>query len=351
MGNAVRTAALWVLALWLALGASALAQTGAGAAAALSERMPLQVAVGIEIDQITFVDQKSENFGAVATIRMRWNDPALAFDADEYGDPVKVMAPEEFYAMAEAIPTPAPIFVVQNQQERRWVQTALVTVEADGDAFYAERSSVKLQAPYFNFRRYPFDHQVFFYEVRSVVPDTFIELTPMAELWGFGDLLGEEEWILENPRLIASVEPGLTGQESSQVALRFEGRRHIEYYALRLFLPLLVLIVVAWATFFLEQYQRRIEIAGANLLVFVAFNFAISDSLPRLGYTTFLDFILQWMFLVTGAVIVVNVALRRLEIDGHEALARRIDNWVIKWIYPLGYAAIIGFAVYSFLLN
>jgi hypothetical protein len=252
---------------------------------------------------------------------------------------------------SEAIPTPAPIFVVQNQQERRWVQTALVTVEADGDAFYAERSSVKLQAPYFNFRRYPFDHQVFFYEVRSVVPDTFIELTPMEELWGFGDLLGEEEWILENPRLIASVEPGLTGQESSQVALRFEGRRHIEYYALRLFLPLLVLIVVAWATFFLEQYQRRIEIAGANLLVFVAFNFAISDSLPRLGYTTFLDFILQWMFLVTGAVIVVNVALRRLEIDGHEALARRIDNWVIKWIYPLGYAAIIGFAVYSFLLN
>jgi hypothetical protein len=282
---------------------------------------------------------------------MRWNDPALAFDADEYGDPVKVMAPRRILRHGRGDP--------HTGADLRRSEPAGKALGPDrpGDGRGRWRRVLcravfgQAAAPYFNFRRYPFDHQVFFYEVRSVVPDTFIELTPMEELWGFGDLLGEEEWILENPRLIASVEPGLTGQESSQVALRFEGRRHIEYYALRLFLPLLVLIVVAWATFFLEQYQRRIEIAGANLLVFVAFNFAISDSLPRLGYTTFLDFILQWMFLVTGAVIVVNVALRRLEIDGHEALARRIDNWVIKWIYPLGYAAIIGFAVYSFLLN
>ena len=55
------------------------------------------------------------------------------------------------------------------------------------------------------------------------------------------------------------------------------------------------------------------------------------------------------MFVITGSIIVFNVALRRMKIAGREALARQIDNYVIKWIYPLGYTAIIGFAVYMFL--
>ena len=45
-------------------------------------QQPLEVAVGIEIDQITGIDQKAENFGAVVNIRMVWKDPLLAFDAD-----------------------------------------------------------------------------------------------------------------------------------------------------------------------------------------------------------------------------------------------------------------------------
>jgi hypothetical protein len=226
----------------------------------------------------------------------------------------------------------------------------VVVIRANGEALYVERSSATLQAPLFNFRRYPFDRQTFLYEVRSIAPATHMTFVPMDRHWGLGDELGEEEWILENPRLISTVETGMTGHAVTQVALEFEGRRHILYYVLRIFVPLLVLIVVAWATFFLDEYRRRIDVAGANLLVFVAFNFTISDSLPRLGYTTFLDFILQWMFVVTGATIVVNVALRRLKVAGREVLARRIDNWVIKWIYPLGYAAIVGFAIVRFLL-
>ena len=77
----------------------------------------------------------------------------------------------------------------------------------------------------------------------------------------------------------------------------------------------------------------------------------ISDSLPQLGYLTFLDFILQWMFLVTGAVILINVGLRRLQTSGNEEVARTIDNYVIKWVFPLGYGGIVLFAVYGFLLD
>ena len=184
----------------------------------------------------------------------------------------------------------------------------------------------------------------------SVNPIDLVEFSPLEEQSGLGDKLGEEEWILENARLEISKIIGLSGLESSKVALAFSGHRHLDYYIYRIFVPLLVLIVVAWATFFLGEYRKRIEVAGANLLVFVAFNFAISGDLPKLGYATFLDFMLLWMFVITGSIIVFNVALRRLKVAGQESLAQRIDNHMIKWIYPLVYLVIIGVAVYRFLL-
>ena len=73
--------------------------------------------------------------------------------------------------------------------------------------------------------------------------------------------------------------------------------------------------------------------------------------LPKLGYLTFLDFVLQCMFLMTGALIVFNVALRKLKVSGREDGARMLDNYAIKWIYPLGYAAIVGYAIFAYLLT
>lgn len=311
---------------------------------------PLEVQVAIWIDQISFVDQKAENFGAVAIIRATWRDPALAFDPAEYGRDIKVFRPADFQEFARNIPTIVPVFVVRNQQSNRWIHQSALSVAPDGEVGYFEKSSLTLQAPYFDFTKYPFDTQRFQFEIASVYPSDTVTYTVNEAQSGLGDLLGEEEWILEDARMTKSQVTGLSGLESDQVALVFDGRRHVTYYVIRVFLPMLVLITVGWALFFLDEYRKRIEIAGANLLVFVAFNWAISDNLPKLGYITFLDFILQLMFLATGAIIVFNVVLRKLKVTGREDLARKLDNYVIKWIYPLGYAAIVGFAVMNYLV-
>ena len=103
---------------------------------------------------------------------------------------------------------------------------------------------------------------------------------------------------------------------------------------LRIFTPLIILVFVSWATFFLEEFRKRIDIAGSNFLLFAAFNFAILNDLPRLGYMTFLDFILVAMFIITGLIIVFNVRLRQLRIKDKDALARKIDAYALKWVYP-----------------
>ncbi|WP_425044474.1 hypothetical protein [Primorskyibacter sp. S87] len=311
---------------------------------------PLQVGIGIRIEQITGVDQKSENYGAVVVLRAEWDEPALAFDAGEVGRDVQVFEPSALAKKLTDVGSVVPAFLIHNQQSNKWIHEAAVAVRASGRMLYVEKSSLTLQAPHFNFLKYPFDTQTFSFEVASVFPSEFVNFHPLNEHSGLGDTLGEEEWILENARMERSEIKGISGQPTDQVALVFEGRRHVTYYVIRVFLPMLVLITVTWALFFLDEYRKRIEISGANLLVFVAFNWAISADLPKLGYLTFLDFILQWMFVVTGAIIVFNVVLRKIKAGGNEPLAKKLDNYAIKWIYPLGYAAIVGYAIFAFLL-
>ncbi len=311
---------------------------------------PLNVGVGIRIDQITGVDQKAENYGAVAVLRFEWTDPLLAFDAEQTGRDIRVFNPSDLADHAAEIGAVMPAFVIHNQQSNKWIHEAAASVRSDGRVVYVEKSSLTLQAPHFDFRKYPFDTQDFYFEVVSVFPADYVTYYPLEDYSGLGDLLGEEEWVLGNARMVKTQVQGLSGKDSDQLALAFQGSRHQTYYMIRVFMPMLVLVAVGWALFFLDEYRKRIEIAGGNLLVFVAFNWAISADLPKLGYLTFLDFVLQWMFLMTGALIVFNVALRRLKVAGREDTARKLDNYAVKWIYPLGYAAIVGYAVSAYLL-
>ncbi len=309
---------------------------------------PYEVRIGVQVHQITFVNQKSESFGVVGTLQLEWDDPALSFDAGVSGQEFKVYDQPAFRAFANENGLFYPGFIIQNQQERRFSQQAVFVVFSNGRAIYVEQFSTTLQAPEFDFTRYPFDTQRFFVHVASWAPMNFAKYVPLASFSKLGDQLGEEEWSFTDSWTEVTTYEGIAGLSSSRFSLGFTAQRHLDYYILRIFIPLLIFAIVTWATFFLEEYRKRIEIAGANLLIFVAFNFAISGDLPRLGYMTFLDFILVAMFVITGLSIVFNVGLRRLKIIGREELARKIDDYALKWVYPVFYSITILWAIYYF---
>jgi len=315
----------------------AFAQTEQGLQAALQAAMPEKpytVAIGVWVDQITHIDQKSENFGIVGNLRLEWDDPELAFDAKQASQDLRLYTRDAFTRFVDQNGLFAPGFVIHNQQGRRFSQEINIAVSQNGHAVYLERFSATLQAPDFDFVQYPFDKQKFFVHVVAVAPTRFFKFVPLEGFSGLGDQLGEEQWIFQESWTETSEVSGITGMPTTRFSLGIMANRHRNYYVLRIFVPLTIILLVTWVTFFLQDFSKRVDIAGANLLIFVAFNFTISNDLPRLGYLTFMDAILVAFFAFTGMVVVVNVLFRRMEITGRESLARRIDIYTI-WIYPV----------------
>jgi len=77
------------------------------------------------------------------------------------------------------------------------------------------------------------------------------------------------------------------GYTSSRFELQVDATCKTQYYRLRILAPIAMIILISWVTFFLRDYRKRIDIAGGNLLIFIAFNFIISGDLPRLSYLTY----------------------------------------------------------------
>jgi hypothetical protein len=298
-------------------------------------REPIRVGVAIQMDQITDVNQRGENFGVVGTLHMNWLDPDFAFNPDTCQCARKVFDSSQFYPFLTQNSLQWPRFVLYNQQGKRWSQAEFFSVYPQGKVRYLERFSATFQAPDFDFRRFPFDTQQFFIRLICVFPEENYVFENMPELTKVGQQLGEEEWyITKYDTSVTSFAVG--GHNYSEFSFRFLAQRHLSYYIFRIFIPLLLIICVSWVTFFLKDYAKRVDISGANLLVFIAFNFTTGSDLPRLGYLTFLDAILIIAFIVTALTVICNVALKRWDAAGRSDFTEKVDTYML-WGYPIFY--------------
>jgi hypothetical protein len=308
-------------------------------------RDPMQVEIGTRIENIVDVDQQMEFFTAVVRQRFEWTDPDLAFNPESCqcdflaftGGAIDRFLGDRVW----------PAFDLDNRQGNRFIHSRELVVFSDGRAVYSERSTTSFQVD-FDFRKYPFDVQEFVIRTDLLYPQEIFRYVPLE---GYGDISGargEDEFVLTDFYASVSSEQSPGGFLASRFTFGFEAPRHLNYYFWRIFLPMLLIILVSWVTFFLKDYGQRIEVATGNLLLFIAFSWSLAENYPRLGYLTFLDAIMVIMFIVNAMVVIYNVWLKRMDLAGEGERANRIDNH-LDWTYPLIYVVSLAAAVVWFL--
>ena len=300
---------------------------------------PTTVKVGLFIRQVTDVDQISEDFTIEAFMDWEWIDPRLAFDAEAYGYEEKLFINEEVEALLFRNEVWWPELEITNERGSRDTEERALAIHPDGTVIYRERFSAKIQAD-FKLRRFPFDHQEFHIYIESFIyehHDLVIEAD--THVIGFGENLGEEEWVLEKITSKITERADVrseTGDTFSELELDLELSRHIGFYVYRIFIPLISIIAIFCATFWLNNYEIQLTASTTGLLTLVAFDFAISESLPNLAYLTFLDTIVMVSFVLSALAVVTNLLLLRLEKNEQLDAARRWNRMALI-SFPIGY--------------
>src|SRR5271166_1614589 len=291
---------------------------------------PIDVVIGLHIVNIASIDEVDEQFQMDAYLFARWKDKRLAYTPSGPDDQ------ERNYAFGQIW---IPQLEMINAATPRNRYDSSIRVAPDGTVNYAERSKVGLSSK-FALRHFPFDRQSLVIIIHPFLVDgphirfKLIDTSAWtaSEFESYSSLA---QWRLTavEPRVgVASTYGGLTVPEA-----RFEisVQRRSSFYIWKVFLPLLLMVFLSWAVFWIEagDLSNQVQVAVTTILTVIAFAFAISATMPRLPYLTYIDaFFLEcyiYVFIAVLELMTVHVT-HRSEVRRDLGLRiRRYSRWVI----------------------
>lgn len=322
--------------------ASSLAPADAGSADAVLTNIPLstrpvRVEVAAYVMDLLSIDEKDQTFQAEVLFNFRWKDPRLAKPGTA---PVRLIEDE----MDERLKTMwSPDLEFVNGIASTIFNRAL-TIYPDGTV--EQRMDVLgTYSSVMDFRRFPFDKQVLRIAIESFMEKVDqLEFVPQLERTrAESDTAGGDfQLIAVRPAITRSAVKGWD-EDFSRYELGLTVERDVSFYVWRVIIPTAIIVLISFALFFVDisSYHDRVSIAMTCLLACVATQFAISFSLPRIGYLTPLDRFFVWTYIAIGIGVAISTLVKILE---HRADARwRFVDFHARWVSPLIFFA--GIAV------
>jgi hypothetical protein len=296
---------------------------------------PTQVSIGIWIVDISNIDSAQQSFTAEIAIVLRWKDPRLTHT----GNGVVRHSLEQIWH-------PRAVIVNEtNSVSRKFPDMA--EVEPDGTVIYRQRYAGAFAQP-LRLRSFPFDRQTFRLqfvairyrpdEVRFVPDQDWID-HGLKQAAGIAPSITLPDWTIENwnsKSLSYALAPGF---EHSGYAFEFTASRNVQYYILKVILPLVLIVMMSWCVFWIDPNtsNSQLSIAVTSMLTLIAYRFAVDSQLPRLPYMTRLDaFIFASTLLVFFSLIEVLVTTI-MDSNHQTARAKKIDRYC-RVIFPVVFA-------------
>jgi hypothetical protein len=350
----MRRAAATITALIAALLASVTA-IAAGAppsalmrvAPALNEVTPLAIvgppiqagqklddSIGIHVINISSIDEVSEQYVLDAYLVESWKDPRLAFSPSGDSDNLR------YYSLTDMwVPK---IEIVNAASPRNGYDTA-ISVAPDGTVTYNERFRTAVSSQ-FALRRFPFDEQTLLVIFHPFINTArFVHFSIMKNgTWTskeFDTYSSLAQWQFEGVKLRVFDLPLNGGMKIAEARFEITMKRKSSFYVWKVLVPLLLMVILSWAVFWIEtgDITTQVTIAVTTILTVIAFAFAISATMPRVPYLTYIDaFFLQcyvFVFLAMVELMLVHVTHRTEARRDLGIRMRRISKFVIPALF------------------
>ncbi len=291
---------------------------------------PLEIAIGLHIVNISSIDEVNEQFQMDAYLFARWIDPRLAFTPSGPNDQ------ERNYAFGQIW---IPQLEMINAATPRTRYDTSLRVASDGSVHYAERCKVGLSSK-FALRRFPFDRQSLVIIIHPFLvdgPRTVFKLDDYSTWTAseFESYSSLAQWKLTAVQPRIEMAPTYGGRTVPEARFAISVQRRSSFYLWKVFLPLLLMVFLSWAVFWIEasDLSNQVQVAVTTILTVIAFAFAISATMPRLPYLTYIDaFFLEcyiYVFLAVVELMTVHVTHRSERSRDLGLEIRKYSRWLI----------------------
>lgn len=297
-----------------------------------------QVRLSLNINKLYDIRPVDESYNVDAYLGADWVDVRVGGFVPE-NQTYMTLEDEQVDAWHDKVWIPA--LEIINILGPKDVSNKRLIIYKDGRVFYNERFNATLQSQ-MNFRKFPFDTQdlqiiiepfsfaaskVQFSEQSRVYP-TENDAWPMLEWKAVQRYcqVGDQEY--------EYLADSTAEKKFAQFAFTLEVERIPGYFLLQIFLPLAVIMLCAWSIFFVKDGATQLSLISTLMLTVYAFNFFITDSIPKLPYGTFL-----------GKIIIISFISVFLQMLAHLIELRSKWEFTTKQNALVAFLFMVGFVV------
>ena len=278
--------------------------------------LPVEVAAGFFLANLSGAAERSETFEADLYLTFCWHDPRLAFAGTEPKRFLEKAAVEQLQTMwwpqLEFINTGTPD-----------VANRTLDIAPDGSVSYKLSVTATFRSD-LDLRRFPFDRETLEVRIQSFTwsRDQMIFVPDPARI-GFNPGVRMKSSTSARCRPRCDSVSSLAGRPPSrysEFAALIEVERRPIFYLWTVFAPVVLIFLISCAIFAvdIENLHDRIGI-GLTALACIAMQFTVSFNLPQVSYLT----VIGWMFLVTYFCITVAILISTIQAT---LLANRPDQ-------------------------
>ena len=299
------------------------------------DNKPVNVKVGLFLTNLIDVDEVKEMFHISGYLFMTWKDPRLVFSpaggaTDRSYNPDSIWVPR--------------VFMVNAAVQRDKIN---INIEGnpDGTIHYLELFQAELTTSFY-LEPFPFDTESLEMFVEPFLDErNTMTLEYDKQVGGVGTepFVELAQWKILGIRGTGYRHAiGSTGKEISELEIDLVVQRRYWYYIWKVFLPLLAIVAIAYSAFWIKtsDYYTQISITLTAILTEIAFLFAISSSLPKVPYLTFIDAFFLVSFAFSSACIVELVVVHQCLEGSREEYAERVRT-ISRILYPVIYVVVL----------
>jgi len=302
--------------------------------------VPTKVYVGIHVLDVMEIDDKAQTFKADFWGVIRWRDPRLAVEDSSGSALMRSFTMEEIWS---------PYLYILNQRNLSTYYDPVFRVDDEGNVLFFQRYYGDLSVS-LDLKDFPLDKQklpIFAGSFRYGPEE--LELVVNKDITGQRDAFTIEGWEVGEGEVQISTERfEVQNRDLARFDFILPAKRDFSYYLIKALIPLLLILFMAWAVFFIDPSALgpQIGIPTSSIFALILFMHRISGILPNISYLTRIDkfilFAIILVFLALGEAIVTSMLAFREK----KELALKMDRWA-RFIYLF---CVVFVFVYSFYL-